>query len=44
MSDQRCSRRAAADPASAHWLGDFERCVAWSWIEALSANTTEATG
>ena len=40
----RGRRGVAADPASAHWLGDFERCVAWSWIEALSANTTEATG
>ncbi|NNM75085.1 hypothetical protein [Enterovirga aerilata] len=21
------------DPDAAHWLGDFERCLAWAWIE-----------
>ena len=24
----------AADPSAAHWLGDFERCLAWAWIES----------
>jgi len=23
----------AADPEAAHWLGDLERCIAWTWIE-----------
>lgn len=23
----------AADRAASGWLGDFERCVAWAWIE-----------
>lgn len=22
-----------ADPGAADWLGDFERCLAWAWIE-----------
>ena len=23
----------ARHPEAAHWLGDFERCLAWAWIE-----------
>lgn len=23
-------------PDAAHWLGDFERCVAWAWVERLA--------
>jgi hypothetical protein len=23
----------ALDPDAAVWLGDFERCLAWAWIE-----------
>lgn len=22
-------------PETAHWLGDFERCLAWAWLERL---------
>lgn len=27
------------DPAM-HWLGDFERCIAWAWLEKTAAATT----
>lgn len=23
----------ALDPGAAEWLGDFERCLAWAWVE-----------
>lgn len=26
----------ALDPPAAQWLGDFERCVAWVWIDGAS--------
>jgi len=27
-------------PEAAHWLGDFERCLAWAWIERIAARNT----
>ena len=24
-----------ADPEAAYWIGDFERCFAWAWLEKL---------
>lgn len=26
----------ASHPAAAHWLGDFERCLAWSWLHRVT--------
>ena len=30
---------ARLDAGSLGWLGDFERCLAWAWIEATNAKT-----
>lgn len=26
----------ALAPEAAHWLGDFERCIAWAWLDRLT--------
>ena len=31
----------ADDPQAAEWLGDFERCLAWSWVLATHTPETE---
>lgn len=28
---------AHLDPDAMHWLGDFERCLAWAWVERRRA-------
>jgi hypothetical protein len=27
----------AADPTAYHWLGDFERCLAWAFLDSVAA-------
>lgn len=37
LGERWCAARLeigiAAHPDTAHWLGDFERCLAWTWID-----------
>jgi len=28
------------EAVAAHWLGDFERRLAWAWIELIAARNT----